>query len=187
MLPGTLSACMTPLLLVTWLRVLLESAVRLTTLPVSLQIEILRYHAHTYMISDKKRGLLKRAANPPGSESPLEFDLYTLNHAAKVGELEVLWVAEFEKELDRRRIFVNKGSAAFNHFAFFKSKPIARKMSDDSAMIIFGSQSLSERFSLTSDQAGFGLNAFSTKDTILGPNCPTAGPCDRTEKYRIQH
>jgi len=132
----------------------------------------------------KKRGLLKRAANPPGSESPLELDLYTLNHAAKVGELEVLWLAEFEKELDRRRIFVNKGSAAFNHFAFFKSKPIARKMSDESAMIIFGSQSLSERFSFTPDQAGFGLNAFSTKDTILGPNCPKGGPCDRNEKYR---
>ena len=85
--------------------------------------------------------------------------MYTLNHAAKVGELEVLWIAEFEKELDRRSVFVNKGSAAFNHFAFFKSKPIARKMSDESAMIIFGSQSLSERFSLTAAQAGFGLNA----------------------------
>jgi len=134
--------------------------------------------------SYKKRGLLERAADPPNSKSPLEFDLYTLNHAAKVGELEVLWIAEFEKELDRRSIFVNKGSAAFMHFAFFKSKPIARSMSDDSAMIIFGSQSLAERFTLTPDQAGFGLNAFSTKDTILGPNCPTGGPCDRNEKYR---
>jgi len=134
--------------------------------------------------SYKKRPLLERATNPPGSESPLEFDLYTLNHAAKVGELEVLWQAEFEKELDRRRVFVNPGSAAFMHFAFFKSKPIARKLSDQSAMIIFGSQSLSERFSLTPAQAGFGLTDFSTRDTILGPNCPSGGPCDRNEKYR---
>ena len=91
-------------------------------------------------ISDKKRGLLQRASFPPGSDSPLEFDTYTLNHAAKVGELEVKWIAEFEAELSRRRIFVKKGSAAFNHFAFFKSKPRARRMSDDSMMIVFGSQ-----------------------------------------------
>ena len=94
------------------------------------------------MVSDKKRGLLQRASFPPGSDSPLEFDTYTytLNHAAKVGELEVKWIAEFEAELSRRRIFVKKGSAAFNHFAFFKSKPRARRMSDDSMMIVFGSQ-----------------------------------------------
>ena len=57
-----------------------------------------------------------------------------------MGELEVKWIAEFEAELSRRRIFVKKGSAAFNHFAFFKSKPRARRMSDDSMMIVFGSQ-----------------------------------------------
>ena len=50
------------------------------------------------------------------------------------------WIGEFEQELDRRNIFVKKGSAAFNHFAFFKSKPRARRMSDDSMMIVFGSQ-----------------------------------------------
>ena len=133
-------------------------------------------------IPDKKRKLLKQAAEPPGSKTPLDFDLYTLNHAAKVGELEVAWIAEFEKELDRQKIFVSPGTAAFNHFAFFKSKPIARKMSDESSMIIFASQSLAERFNLTPNQAGFGLNAFSTKNTILGPNCPKGGSCNRNKK-----
>ena len=35
-------------------------------------------------IADKRRALLKREALPGGSKSPLQFDLYTLNHAAKV-------------------------------------------------------------------------------------------------------
>ena len=57
-----------------------------------------------------------------------------------MGELEVRWITEFEEELSRRKIFVKKGSAAFNHFAFFKSSPRARRMSDESMMIVFGSQ-----------------------------------------------
>ena len=40
-------------------------------------------------VADVKRGLLERASNPPGSESPLQFDAYTLNHAAFVGMNEV--------------------------------------------------------------------------------------------------
>ena len=75
----------------------------------------------------------------------MNFDTYTLNHAAKVGELEVKWINEFEQELSRRNIFVKKGSAAFNHFAFFKSKPRTRQMSDDSSISIFGTQSLAKR------------------------------------------
>ena len=42
-------------------------------------------------IVDVKRGTLKKAENPPGSESPLQFDTYTLNHAAFVGINEVCW------------------------------------------------------------------------------------------------
>ena len=99
-------------------------------------------------VSDAKRGLLKRATNPPDSKSPLEFDQYTLNHAAFVGMNEVAWTTEFEQELTRRAVFVNKGSSAFNHFAFFKSKPKARKMADDAMISIAGSQDLGERFSL---------------------------------------
>ena len=134
--------------------------------------------------SDKKRGLLRKAVDPPDSRSPHNFDSFTLNHAAKVGQFEVAWVTDFEKELKRRKTYVYKGSPSFNHFAFFKSKSIARKKSDESAMIIYGSQSLAQRFSLTADQAGFGLTAFSTNETILGPNCPKGGPCNEKEKFR---
>ena len=42
-----------------------------------------------FNIIDVKRGTLKKAENPPGSESPLQFDTYTLNHAAFVGMNEV--------------------------------------------------------------------------------------------------
>ena len=55
-----------------------------------------------------QRGLLKRAENPPDSKSPIEFDAYSLNHAAFVGLNEVAWTTEFEQELTRRRVFVNK-------------------------------------------------------------------------------
>ena len=142
-LPGTLPLSMSLLLLVAWLLVLLVFAVHLGSLLVSFSIKPSEFtHCIANTIPDKKRQLLKEAADPPGSKTPLDFDLYTLNHAAKVGELEVAWIAEFEKELDRQKIFVSPGTAAFNHFAFFKSKPIARKMSDESSMIIFASQSL---------------------------------------------
>jgi len=132
----------------------------------------------------KKRALLQQQSVPSDSKPPVEFDLYTLNHAAKVGELEVAWIAEFEKELDRKRVFVNPGTAAFNHFAFFKYKPKARNLSDGSSMIIYASKSLGERFKLSSNQAGFGLNSYSTKDTTLGPNCPKGGPCKSNQKFR---
>ena len=135
-------------------------------------------------VSDAKRGLLKRATNPPDSKSPLEFDQYTLNHAAFVGMNEVAWTTEFEQELTRRAVFVNKGSSAFNHFAFFKSKPKARKMADDAMISIAGSQDLGERFSLTADQAAFGLNDFSIKETLIADKCPTGGPCDAYAPYR---
>ena len=94
------------------------------------------------------------------------------------------WNTEFEQELSRRRVFVKEGSAAFTHFAFFKSKPRARRMSDQSMMLVFGSQDLSDRFSLSADQAGFGLTAFNTTGTILEQNCPVGGPCDGTSRYR---
>ena len=110
-----------------------------------------------------QRGLLKRAENPPDSKSPIEFDAYSLNHAAFVGLNEVAWNLEFEGELFRREVFVNKGSSAFNHNAFFKSKPKTRKMADDAMVSISGSQDLGSRFSLTPDQAAFGLTAFGMK------------------------
>ena len=81
-----------------------------------------------------------------------------------VGLNEVAWLVDFEQELTRRGVFVNKGSAASTHNAFFKSKQRARQSSDDS-IDIFGSQSLAERFSLSQSQAGFGRIAFSLKDT----------------------
>ena len=62
---------------------------------------------YTFSISCQ-RGLLRRAENPPNSKSPIEFDAYSLNHAAFVGLNEVAWTAEFEKELSRRNVYVNK-------------------------------------------------------------------------------
>merc|ERR1719499_418473 len=132
----------------------------------------------------QKRGLLERATNPEGSKSPLEFDAYTLNHAAFVGMNEVAWTIEFEQELTRREVFVEKNSASANHFAFFKTKEKARKMADDAMISISGSQDLGDRFSLSADQAAFGLNDFSIKETLIGDKCPSGGPCDAYSPYR---
>jgi hypothetical protein len=54
---------------------------------------------------------LQKPPRPAGSESPLEFDAYTLNHAAFVGTQETAWVTDFEQELTRRGVFVVKGAA----------------------------------------------------------------------------
>ncbi len=135
-------------------------------------------------VTDEKRGLLKRATNPPGSESPLEFDAYTLNHAAFVGIQETIWVTEFEGELERRGVFARKGSSAFNHFALFETKPITRKMADMAMHSIAGSQDLGSRFSLTPDQAGFGLNAFSIEGTMIEDSCPKPPQCNAYHPYR---
>ena len=79
---------------------------------------------------------------------------------------------------------MEKNSASANHFAFFKTKPKARKMADDAMISIAGSQNLGERFSLTADQAAFGLNDFSIKETLIGDKCPTGGPCESYHPYR---
>ena len=135
-------------------------------------------------LPDKTRGLLQRAAPPAGSKSPLEFDAYTLNHAAFVGLNEVAWNIEFEGELFRREVFVNKGSSAFNHNAFFKSKPKTRKMADDAMVSIAGSQDLGSRFSLSPDQAAFGLNDFSIEETMIADKCPKGPSCDPKVPWR---
>ena len=127
---------------------------------------------------------MQRAAPPAGSKSPLEFDAYTLNHAAFVGLNEVAWNIEFEGELFRREVFVNKGSSAFNHNAFFKSKPKTRKMADDAMVSIAGSQDLGSRFSLSPDQAAFGLNDFSIEETMIADKCPKGPSCDPKVPWR---
>ena len=134
--------------------------------------------------SDTKRALLKKSPIPADSKSPFEFDEFTLNHAAKVGKFQTEWLLDFEIELARRKVFVRKGSAAFNHFAIFKNKKRARMVANDVVKGIFGSQDLAKMFSLTPNQAGFGLGAFSLKGTLLKDKCPAAGRCDRTYSYR---
>ena len=79
---------------------------------------------------------------------------------------------------------MRKGSSAFNHNAFFKSKPKARKMADDAMISIVGSQDLGERFELSSNQAAFGLNAYSIKGTIISKKCPAGGRCNPSSPYR---
>ena len=79
---------------------------------------------------------------------------------------------------------MNKGSAAFSHNAFFKTRAGARKSSDFSSISIFGSQDLADRFSLTPSQAGFGLTSFSVRQTSLADQCPLGGRCDPTARYR---
>ena len=101
-----------------------------------------------------------------------------------MGIFKVNWVTEFEQELSRRSVFVNKGSAGFMHFAFFRSKTEARETSDDVSKSIYGSQDLKDRFLLTPNQAGFGLKAFSQKDTILSDKCPKPDLCDPSYPYR---
>ena len=81
-------------------------------------------------------------------------------------------------------MFARKGSAAFNHFALFETKPITRKMADMAMASIAGSQDLGDRFSLTPDQAGFGLNAFSFEGTMIGDTCPKPPQCNAYHPYR---
>jgi peroxidase len=96
----------------------------------------------------------------------------------------VQWLKDFEEYIASKRVFVRKGTAAFNHFAFFKSKKKARRLANEAANSILGSQALAKQFSLTPNQAGFGLGAFSIKGTILKDKCPTPDRCDRTQPYR---
>jgi peroxidase len=131
-----------------------------------------------------KRGLLERPERPDDSTSPLKFDPYTLNHAAFVGQQEAIWLQDFESELNRRGVFVNKGSSAFNHFALFVSKPKARQMADMAMGSIEGSTYLGERFGLTANQAGFGLGDFSIEGTVLNDACPRPQECNAYYPYR---
>ena len=136
-------------------------------------------------ISDKKRGFLKKSPIPKGSVPDFEFDEFTLNHAAKVGKFNVEWLKDFEEHIAKSQVFVRKGSAAFNHFAIFKSKPKARQLADTVSTSILGAQDLAKRFGLSPNQAGFGLGAYPLKGTILGNSCPTPEQCNRNYPYRM--
>ena len=91
---------------------------------------------------------------------------------------------DFEEHIAKSQVFVKKGSASFNHFAFFKSKPKARQLADTVSTSIFGAQDLAKRFGLSPNQAGFGLGAYPLKGTILGNSCPTPDRCNRNYPYR---
>ena len=94
------------------------------------------------------------------------------------------WVGEFEDELTRRSVFVKKGSSSFSHFAFFQTTSKAMSLSMDAMVSVVGSQDLGERFSLTSDQAGFGLSDFSIEGTIIADRCPKYAVCDAAAPFR---
>ena len=143
------------------------------------------YLFKSIIISDKKRGLLKKSPIPKGSEPQFDFDEFALNDAANVGKFNVERLKDFEKHIAKNQVIVRKGSAAFNHFAFFKSKPKARQLADTVSTSILGAQDLAKRFGLSPKQAGFGLGAYPLKGTILGNSCPTPDRCHRNYPYRM--
>ena len=182
--PSTWTVCRTPPLPATSIQAAQVSAASLENIPVS-QPPLTSPLSHTkHCFIDRKRELLQEPTNPEGSESPLDFDPFTLNHTAFVGVMEVVWEKDVDKERLKRKLNVKKGSASYNHFAFFKSKPKTREESDSALAQIAASQELAARFSLTPDQAGFGLTEFSLEETLLGSKCPKGGPCDPSLPYR---
>ena len=112
------------------------------------------------------------------------MDAFTLNHTALVGVMKVIWEKDIDKELLKRKLNVKKGTAAFNHFAFFKSKSKTRKKSEAALAGITASQELASRFSLSPSQAAAGLSQFSLEETVLGEKCPRGGSCDPNLPYR---
>ncbi|XP_042882642.1 peroxidase-like [Penaeus japonicus] len=107
-----------------------------------------------------------------------------LDEAARAGLWELVERDILEKSLRSRNIEVaDPRNPEYTHLQFFRTSPLAVKLSRDAITSAEAGDHLMVKFRLTPEQAGFGLQQFSVKDTIISSTCPAPPPCGEKEKY----
>jgi len=112
------------------------------------------------------------------------FNMYQLNEAARFG----LWDIEqrdlLEQDLQRRGTTVtNKRSPEYRHLQFFRTSQTALRIARAANVVERSTYFLMDRYDLTPDQAGYGLQDFSVRDTILRDSCLAAPTCSERDQY----
>ncbi|KAK8387859.1 hypothetical protein O3P69_020046 [Scylla paramamosain] len=91
---------------------------------------------------------------------------------------------ELEKYLQMRKIVIYKpGTPEYAHLQFFRTSPLAIKISRDALTSVGASDYLVTRFRLNSLEAGFGLQQISLKNSIIEDVCPVPETCGEKEQY----
>nr|XP_045598426.1 chorion peroxidase-like [Procambarus clarkii] len=116
----------------------------------------------------------------------LGFSNDLINGAVRVGLGLLAEVDLLEAELQARDFEVTDfRDPAFGHLQFFKTSPLAIRLSRGAFVSALASDQLMTQFRLSPLQAGFGLQQFDLSNTIIAESCPRNPACrERDVLYR---
>ncbi|XP_071518340.1 salivary peroxidase/catechol oxidase-like [Panulirus ornatus] len=115
---------------------------------------------------------------------PLNFDKNIINEAARAGLWEVERRDRLERTLRQQDIEVtNTRIPEYGHLQFFKTSRLAMNLARDAVVNAGAGDFLLYKFHLTPLQAGYGLQQFSVRDTIIADTCPAPPPCGEKERF----
>ncbi|XP_064085733.1 peroxidase-like isoform X2 [Macrobrachium nipponense] len=134
----------------------------------------------------KEKGkILPQLFTQPAIEVPIyPFTNEQLDQAARAGIWEIVERHNLEQALQERNIVINdRSQPAYIHLQFFRTSPLAIKLSRDALTNAESCDYLATKFRLTPEQAGYGLQRFSVKDTIISDTCPEPPRCRKKEHF----
>ncbi|XP_050733451.1 peroxidase-like isoform X2 [Eriocheir sinensis] len=132
-------------------------------------------------------GTTSRVLPPPRPNAPLRrlsFSSDMVNEAARSS----LWQLE---ERDKLEYFLmsngitvtQPGTAEYSHLQFFRTSPLAMKISRDALTHTGAGDYLLTRLRLSPAEASFGLQQVSLKDSIIENTCPRRPNCGKKENF----
>lgn len=133
----------------------------------------------------KEKSKLRQLFTAPSIDVPIyPFTAAQIDEAARAGLWELVERDNMEQSLQDRNIVVNdKRDPKYGHLQFFRTSPLAMKLSRDALTNAESGDHLVTKFRLSPEQAGYGLQKFSVKDTIIENTCPAPPRCGKKEKF----
>lgn len=107
-----------------------------------------------------------------------EIDAEALNWGSQAGLSVARVMGEREVSMISNNITVRPTSSVFKHMRFFQKSQATVDVGRGAYTVIEATRALAKRFELSPDEAGFGLNAFSIRGTVLSATCPAQPACD---------
>ncbi|XP_068203812.1 peroxidase-like [Palaemon carinicauda] len=133
----------------------------------------------------KEKGKLRQLFSQPVIDVPIyPFTNEQLDQAARAGLWEIVERQGLEQSLRQRSIVVSdRRDPEYVHLQFFRTSPLAMKLSIDALTNTESCDFLATKFRLTPEQAGYGLQKFSVRDTIISNTCPEPPRCRKKERF----
>ncbi|CAG0915451.1 unnamed protein product [Notodromas monacha] len=109
---------------------------------------------------------------------------YEVTSAVKSGQRAVQKVQLLQEELFRQNIVVPRETSASYHQKFFTTTQRALDQGVGASKNLEACKTLVNRFSLSKDQALFGLPTLSVMETDIASTCPSVPNCNTDTRYR---